>query len=370
MTDRRKRKLRCGFTTGTAAAAATKAALICILSGRAPQKVRVELLTGETLEIKVQACRREDDHTAACTVIKDAGDDPDITHGAEIGARVTWHAGGEAGEVEIRGGEGVGRVTKPGLETPPGRPAITSGPRKMIRRSVAEAMADCDGEGRVETEIFVPRGEELARHTLNARLGIVGGISILGTTGVVHPLSHASYVATIQAALSVARAAGLDRVVLTTGRRSERFAQQLWPRMPEEGFVQIGDYFAEAMAMAAQCRFAAVTLAVFFGKAVKMAQGIAHTHARSARMTLTALARWTGEITGDADLAGQVAAANTARQAFELLDGDHREVIARVGDEMVKAAAGFCDHKAVVGAVIFGFDGVVRYDATQTAGER
>jgi cobalt-precorrin-5B (C1)-methyltransferase len=370
MTRRKKRKLRCGFTTGTAAAAATKAALILIFSGRAPKKVRVELLTGDTLEIAVHGCRLEDAHTAVCSVIKDAGDDPDITHGAEIGARVICDAGGEAGEVTIGGGQGVGRVTKPGLETPPGQPAITAGPRKMIRQSALEAMADYGLKGHVETEIFVPQGEELARHTLNARLGIVGGISILGTTGVVRPLSHASYVATIRAALSVAKASGLNRVVLTTGRRSERFAQQLWPRLPEEGFVQIGDYFAESMAMAAESRLEAVTLAVFFGKAVKMAQGIAHTHARSARMTLSTLARWTGEMTGDKDLAKQVAEANTARYAFELLDGDHAAVIDRVGDEMVKAAAGFCEHKAAVGAVIFGFDGAVRYDSTEKAGER
>ena len=304
-----------------------------------------------------------------CSVIKDAGDDPDITHGAEIGARVVWHAGGKAGEITIGGGQGVGRVTKPGLETPPGQPAITAGPREMIRRSALEAMADHGLQGHVETEISVPQGEELARHTLNARLGIVGGISILGTTGVVRPLSHESYVATIRAALSVARASGLTQVVLTTGRRSERFAQQHWPLLPEESFVQIGDCFAEAMAVAAERRFKKVTLAVFFGKAVKMAQGIAHTHARSARLTLSTLAQWTREITGDAALARQVAEANTARQAFDLLAGDHPEVIARVGREVVKAAAAFCKHEAAVGAVIFGFDGAVRYTSLNTADE-
>lgn len=364
------KKLRCGFTTGTAAAAAAKAALMVIINGRAPQKVRVQLLTGDPVDIDVHACRQEDPNTAVCTVIKDAGDDPDITHGAEIGARVVWDAGGRAGEVLITGGEGVGLVTKPGLETPPGQPAITAGPREMIRRSVHEVLAAGGFKGRVATEIFVPRGEELARHTLNSRLGIVGGISILGTTGVVRPLSHESYVATIRAALSVARASGLSRVVLTTGRRSERFAQQLWPRIPEEGFVQIGDYFAEAMAMAAELRFAAVTLAVFFGKAVKMAQGIAHTHARSARLTLSTLARWTREITADGELADRVAAANTARHAFDMLDGHHPEVIARVGEGVVGAADAFGRNKVAVAVVIFGFDGRVRYDSARKEGER
>ncbi|MEJ2155901.1 MAG: cobalt-precorrin-5B (C(1))-methyltransferase CbiD [Desulfobacteraceae bacterium] len=370
MTRRKGKRLRCGFTTGTAAAAAAKAALMLIFSGRTPRKVRVQLLTGDTLEINVHDCRLEDQHTAVCSVIKDAGDDPDVTHGAEIGARVVWDAGGRADEVLITGGKGVGRVTKPGLETPPGRYAITAGPQKMIRGSLMEAMSDYGHHGRASTEIFVPRGKALARHTLNARLGIVGGISILGTTGVVRPLSHESYVATIRAALSVAKASGLRQVVLTTGRRSERYAQQLWPRLPEEGFVQMGDYFAETMAMAAKSRFEAATLAVFFGKAVKMAQGIGHTHARSARMTLATLARWTRGMTGDAALADRVAEANTARHAFEMLDGDHPEVIAKVGEEVVKAAEGFCQHSVAVRAVIFGFDGTVKYDAGRTAGER
>ena len=241
MARRKGKRLRSGFTTGTAAAAAAKAALIRIFGGRAPEKVAVELLTGDTLEIAVHRSRAVDDHTVACTIIKDAGDDPDITHGAEIGARVTWSEAGHQRQVEILGGQGVGQVTKPGLEVPPGQPAINSGPRKMIRQSAVAAMSQYDRYGTARVEVFVPRGVELARRTLNERLGIVGGLSILGTTGVVRPLSHEAYVATIRAAMSVARASGQDRVVLTTGRRSERLAQERWPQMPAEGFVQISN---------------------------------------------------------------------------------------------------------------------------------
>ena len=367
MPPKKRKRLRSGFTTGTAAAAATKAALVCLFSGRAPRSVVVVLLTGDTLEIAVHRCRRIDARTAECSVIKDAGDDPDITHGAEIGARVAWQETEGARSVEIQGGQGVGMVTKPGLETPPGEPAINSGPRQMIRQSAIQAMADHHRHGKAVAEVFVPKGVELARRTLNERLGIIGGISILGTTGVVRPLSHAAYVATIRAALSVARASGMQRVVLATGRRSERLAQDKWPHLPSECFVQIGDYFAKSMEMAVALKFEWVVLAVFFGKAVKMAQGIPHTHARSARLTLETLGQWALETTGDKELAGRVTRANTARHAFDLIKTDFAVLIDKVGREMVKAAAGFGKHRVKVGGVIFGFDGDIKFESVGDA---
>ncbi|MGD9188176.1 MAG: cobalt-precorrin-5B (C(1))-methyltransferase CbiD [Desulfobacteraceae bacterium] len=355
------KRLRSGFTTGTAAAAAVRAALELIFSGRTPEKVTVALLTGDDLTIAVHQCRGIDSHSAVCSVIKDAGDDPDITHGAEICARVKWRKTHGDPEVIVRGGQGVGMVTKPGLEVPPGRHAINPGPLKMIRRAALDAMAEHGRQGTAEVEIFVPRGRKLARKTLNARLGIVGGISILGTTGIVRPMSHEAYTATIRSALSVARAVGLHRVVLTTGRRSERFARNQWPQLSEEAFVQIGDYFAQSMEMAATQGFEAVTLAVFFGKAVKMANGIAHTHAGSARMSLKQLSRWAMRITGDSHLADRVDKANTARHAFEMLKDDYPEVIDKVGREVVRKAELFGGGGVKVGAVIFGFDGTVRF---------
>jgi cobalt-precorrin-5B (C1)-methyltransferase len=362
---RKRKDLRSGFTTGTAAAAATKAALLFLIRGKAPKIVDIGMLTGDRMGIKVSDCRRMGDDTAVCSVIKDGGDDPDVTNGAEIGALVVWRETRGKKTVTIRGGRGVGRVTKPGLETPPGEPAINSGPRKMIRLAVEEVLVEYGLKGNLDTEIFVPRGEELARHTLNSRLGIVGGISILGTTGIVRPMSHEAYTATIKAALSVAKANGLSRVVLTTGRRSERFFQQKWPRLPEEGYVQIGDYFAEAMEMVADMEFGEATLAVFFGKAVKMSQGIAHTHARSARLTLGTLAGWCREITADADLAERIAGANTARHAFDMFKDTHPDLINKVGVEVVNAAISFGGGKVDVRAVIFGFDGNVHFDSGQ-----
>ncbi len=360
---RRKRTLRSGFTTGTAAAAAVKGALTLILEKRAPERVAVHLLTGDPLEIALHRCERINSQSARCTVIKDAGDDPDVTNGAEIGACVTLAASAEEEKVTIEGGRGVGRVTKPGLDVAPGNPAINPGPRRMIRQAAKEVLKKHAVRCAVRVEVFVPNGETLAKKTLNARLGIVGGISILGTTGIVRPLSHAAYTATIDSALSVAKACRISRPVLTTGRRSERFAQSLWPEMAPEAFVQIGDYFRHAMAAAADKGFVHVSLAVFFGKALKMAQGVAHTHAAANTLTLDRLAEWTLAVTGDPDLVDNIAQANTARYAFERLKPAHDNVIGLVGAKVVSAAASFAGPGMAVRAVIFGYDGTVAFDS-------
>ena len=359
---KRARKLRSGFTTGTAAAAAAKGAVLRLVLGRAPAAVEVELLTGERLRIPLHSCRLDPDGSAACTVVKDAGDDPDVTHGAEIGARARLLPG-RGDRVRISGGPGVGRVTKPGLDVPPGEAAINPGPRRMITAAVGEALHDHGRAQAVAIEVFVPHGEEIARRTLNARLGILGGISILGTTGIVRPLSHEAFTATIRAALSVAAATGAERAVLTTGRRSERFAQALWPELPPEAFVQIGDYFENGLATAAALGLGRVTVAAFFGKAVKMAQGAAHTHAGRVELTLDALADWTREATGVPALAAAVRGCNTAREAFGLLAADHPAAIAQVGRRMRAAAGRFAGPAVELRAVIFDFEGRVAFDS-------
>lgn len=367
-----KRKLRTGFTTGTAAAAATKGALKIILDGRKPSRVRIRLLTGDDISIPIHLCRLAEKASAICSVIKDAGDDPDVTHKAEIGARVSLHhagkpsSGSEPPEIVISGGEGVGRVTKPGLAVPPGRPAINPGPEKMIRRAICDVLEKHGITGRVETEIFVPDGKKIAEKTLNARLGILDGISILGTTGIVRPMSHDAFIATITSALSVARASGNRRVVLTTGRRSERFAQELWPRLADEAFVQIGDFFKMSLEAAARNGFEQVTLAVFFGKALKMAQGVPHTHAGRASLTLNQLADWTLVITGRQDLANRILEANTARHAFEILGEDHRGIISHVGKQIVQSARRFAGIEMAVQSVIFDYEGKPVFDSNDT----
>ncbi|MDJ0722093.1 MAG: cobalt-precorrin-5B (C(1))-methyltransferase CbiD [Desulfobacterales bacterium] len=362
-----KRKLRSGFTTGTAAAAAVKGALSLLTNNRAPEAVHIAFLSEGGVTIPLERIERVSPTKAVCTVIKDAGDDPDITHRAEIGAEVELSvrapfSGGQA-ELHIEGGEGVGTVTKPGLEIPPGAPAINPGPRRMIREAVDAVLAEKRRAFNVRVRIFVPRGEILARKTLNARLGIVGGISILGTTGIVRPMSHAAYTATIQSALSVAAASGSNTAVLTTGRRSERFAQATLPELAAESFVQIGDYFRFAIETAAAMHLANAVIAVFFGKALKMAQGIPHTHAAKAALALEHLAKWTRAETGDRLLARDIIGANTARQAFYMLKERSPSMVETVARRIVRSAAQFAKEPMAVRCILFDYDGRIAADS-------
>jgi len=392
--------LKTGFTTGTAAAAAVKGALKLLLTGHAPEKVDITLLTGDVISIPIHSAKISENE-AICTVIKDAGDDPDVTHRAEIGAKVRlknpspgpspkrrgedsdispfpFREGGRGvrsgGEVIITGGKGVGRVTKPGLEISPGEPAINPGPRKMICQAVQDVLAEyftpspspdrrwAMGEVIVSVEIFVPEGERIAQKTLNARLGILGGISILGTTGIVKPMSHDAYIASIISALSVAKAAGLNTVVLTTGRRSERYAQSFWKDLPEEAFVQMGDFFKAALEAASEKGFEEIRLAVFFGKALKMAQGFPHTHASKSEMTMQSLAENALRLTQNAELAEKLRAANTARHALEIIGSQYPEIISWVGQSVISSAQRFCVQKVRITVVISDYNGKIIFD--------
>jgi cobalt-precorrin-5B (C1)-methyltransferase len=364
-----KKNLRTGFTTGTAAAAAAKGALALILEGKEPTAVQIKLLTGDEAIIPVHRCRRESDSKAICSVIKDAGDDPDVTHKAEIGAIVTLQGPsvkplhGRHSQITISGGQGVGIITKPGLELPPGEPAINPGPRRMIAQALQDILTKHGRQQGVHVEIFVPQGEKIAEKTLNARLGIIGGISILGTTGIVRPMSHEAFIATIESALSVARASGFTRVVLTTGRRSERFAQKLWPQQPAETFVQMGDFFQMSLQAAASRGFAHIAVAVFFGKALKIAQGMAHTHAAKSRLTMTALSEWVLQLTRDRLFSEKILCAHTARHAFDIIWPHYPEVVSRVGEHVVKSAQRFAGRSITIQCVIFDYNGTVVFES-------
>ena len=358
---RPRKELRQGFSTGTAAAAAAQGALRELLGLPCPEKVEVDLPGGGSLSIPLNYHRRDGDEGLAA-VIKDAWDDPDVTNGAQIGARVRLLEGGPEGKEEIRfqAGGGVGRVTKPGLALAVGEPAVNPVPRKMIRRSLIKVWQEVfPGKPlRLEVEIFVPRGEEMARHTLNPRLGILGGISILGTTGLVKPFSHAAYRATIAASLKVALALDIRKIVFSTGGKSEKYLQGLLPELPEEAFVQMGDYVRFALKAAANLKFPEITVGAFFGKALKIAQGWGHTHASRGLADLKKLGRLTAETTGDAKLAQEVSRANTARQALEiLLAARARPVVAAVGGGMLAALGDYAGPGPGLAAVILDFTG-------------
>jgi cobalt-precorrin-5B (C1)-methyltransferase len=297
-----------------------------------------------------------------CLVVKDGGDDPDVTHRAEIGARVrSLETGEHAHGICLRGGEGVGQVTKPGLPVAVGEPAINPVPREMILRAVQEVLRDTGVApiGGLEVEIFVPKGEALARHTLNARLGIVGGISILGTTGIVKPFSNEAYRSTVVSGLKVAKAVGVSHVVLSTGGKSERFAQELYPALPEEAFVQMGDYVRFSMEKACRMGFRDITVSGFFGKAVKMAQRFSHTHASKGAIRFEELSQWALDITKDVHLSDGIAGANTAREALDMIKRREAwDVVGEVGERMMNALLGYgVEAHQRLTVIIFDFSG-------------
>ena len=259
------------------------------LLGLHTNKVEVKLPLGSLATIPLSTIWTKND-TAYCTVIKDAGDDPDVTNGAEIGAQVSLislkkKSKSEKLTVVLKGGKGVGLVTTPGLPVRKGEAAINPVPRKMIRDSIRETFSQeprlMGLSNRVEVTLFVPRGEELAKKTFNPRLGILGGISILGTTGIVKPFSHQAYRETIGCALQIARAVKCKEVVLSTGGLSERLAKTYLPCSRDESFIQMGDYVGFSLKEALKNRFYNITVSAFMGKLSKIASGCIYTHARN-----------------------------------------------------------------------------------------
>jgi cobalt-precorrin-5B (C1)-methyltransferase len=352
--------LRHGFTTGTAAAAAAKAAALHLREGRAPDAVDVPLPMGGRMTVAVLETRPEKDGVLAA-VVKDGGDDPDATHGAVIRAFVR-PVGGPG--IVLHGGQGVGLVTRPGLPVAVGEAAINPAPREQIRQAVAEA-----GLHGADVEIRVDRGEEIARKTFNPRLGIVGGISILGTRGTVKPFSNAAYQATIRQCLDVMAACGVERPCLTTGGRSERFLRQARPDTPETACVQVADFFFYSMREAGRRGFAAVQWGVFFGKLVKQAQGHRYTHARSADLDLSVLAGWCAECGFPHDVCADVAGGNTALQALQTVAPmpQAQALYALLTDRAAGYAREFGGRGMVVDYLLFDFDGRVLHDTSEAA---
>ena len=266
--------LRSGYTTGACATACTKAALRALLRQEAVAEVAITLPGGEVVGFALHRCEY-DANTARCATFKDAGDDPDVTHGAEISCTVSLN---DTGEVVFLPGEGVGTVTLPGLAIGVGEPAINPVPRQMMRAVVAEVLAEEGANSGVSISVAVAGGAQLAQRTLNGRLGIVGGISILGTTGIVKPFSAEAYVASIVQGIDVALANGLVEVVINSGGKSEKLLRHLFGHLPAVGFIQYGNWIGETLEKIAGSPLASFTMGIMLGKAVKLAQGALNTH--------------------------------------------------------------------------------------------
>lgn len=269
-------KLRCGFTTGSCAAAAAKAAASAVLSGAAPG--RVELLTpkGITLDIPVERCEISQS-SALCSVIKDSGDDPDITNGIEVCATVELTESG----ITIDGGEGIGKVTKPGLDQPPGTAAINSVPRKMIAAAVSDIAEQYDYHGGFRVVISIPKGAEIAAKTYNPRMGIEGGISVIGTTGIVEPMSNSALVDTIRLEERMRREEGCRSLLLTLGNYSQSFIQRNMP-FALDRCVTCSNFIGNAIDAAMEYGFERILIIGHIGKMVKLGAGIMNTHSAQA----------------------------------------------------------------------------------------
>ena len=308
-------KLRTGWTTGTCAAAAAKAATRTLVSGEPQARVDVKLPgkgTERRVEFDVERCELGGSWAEA-VVVKDAGDDPDVTDGAHLTARVSWR---EEPGLELDRGEGVGAVTRPGLGLPVGGPAINDVPRRMISYSVEEVL-DPDERG-LRVVISVPGGEKMAEKTTNARLGIVGGISILGTTGIVRPFSTAAWAASVVQAVNVMGAQGHKTFVLSTGGLTEKAAMRLLPDLEEVDFVEVGDFTGQAIKRAVANGLERCFFVGMVGKISKLAAGVMMTHWTRSKVDNDLLAEITTRAGGQASLVEEVKNANTARHAYEL----------------------------------------------------
>lgn len=349
-------KLRTGITTGTCATAAAKAALLAIISQQKIDQVEVILPKQTKLTVNVASCQFNS-NSARCSVIKDAGDDPDVTHGAHIVADVTITD--NVNEIEIDGGQGVGRVTKPGLGLQIGTAAINPTPKKMIHQNLSQAAPQILKKNGIKVIISVPNGQQIAQKTDNPRLGIIGGISILGTTGIVIPYSTASFAAAIRQSIDVTLAMKNDTVVLTTGGRSEEFSKKI-ASLPDHCFIQMGDFAAYAIEQCAKKGIKKAYVAGFIGKLTKIAMGVRQTHVKGSKVDMEFLAKIASQCGASSHVLDQIKIANTARHVQEIIlhnhvDGFFTKICLYVYENMRKHAK----NKVDIQVVLFDFDGSV-----------
>ena len=310
--------LHSGLTTGTCATAAAVGATLRLLRNETPAEVPVILPDGETIHVPVTYGE------GYVSVYKEAGDDPDVTNGIEIRVSIKQITkSDEPSEINIEGGKGVGRFTLPGFDYPPGEAAINKAPRQMIRQNLLPLIAQLSP---LHVTISVPDGEEIAHRTFNPRLGIEGGISIIGVSGIVKPFSEEAFIQSIRKCMEVAMASGSERVVINSGAKSERFVRAYYPTLPSQAFVEYGNYIGETLKIAHELGFKNVTLGVMLGKAVKLAAGNLDTHSKKTVMDKTFISTMLEEAGCPIDLTNLT----LARELWERIPKEKTEDFCRV----------------------------------------
>ena len=347
-------KLKTGYTTGSSATAAAKAALLSIINQEKIESVEILLPKRSFIQIPVHSCEFELNN-AKCSVIKNGGDDPDVTHGAEI--IVELSITNKINEIEIDGGEGVGIVTKPGLGLEINKPAINPVPKKMITENLRETGKEILLKNGIRVLISVPKGKELGPKTDNPRLGIINGISILGTSGIVIPFSTASYAASIRQNLDVAIAMGNDIVVLTTGGRSEDFAKKIVD-LPEHCFVQMGDFSGYTIQQCGKKDIKKAYIVGFIGKLAKMAAGVKQTHVKGSKVNMTFLSDLAKRCNANENVIQKIKKANTARHVSEIIIENKIEgFFDLICGETFKHMRKHSEEKVPIDVILFDFDG-------------
>lgn len=367
----KRRGMRTGYTTGACAAAAAKAATLALLSGKPVREVTIRLPIGEDATFQIHRCEIDKSAsapTATCSVIKDGGDDPDVTSGAEICARV-WKAS-NSDDIILLGGEGVGTVTKPGTGIPVGDPSITRVPRRMITQSVQNAAKSMAGSDSFFVEISVPSGQEIAKKTDNPRLGIVNGISILGTTGVVQPFSTAAWRASVNVSIDVAAANSLQHMVITTGTQSENFAKR-WLGLEDMAYVNVGIFTGAALKRCVQRGIPRATLVGMVGKFSKIAMGYFVTHVAGNKVDPVFLASLAAKCGASEEVQAEMRNAASGRHFQEIaLEHDVMPVFDLMCERVCDAAQVYLGDRAddlVVDAICFDFEGGILGKATTGA---
>lgn len=325
------KKLRCGLTTGSCATAAAKAAALQLLGQKVEKEIKISLPSGEVVSLPVCPIIVKDVGCFGAEVIKDGGDDPDNTDGARINATIQYTK--KVGEVDIDGGIGVGRVTKAGLDQPVGRAAINRVPRQMIGEAVKEVLEEPLHHQGVKVVINVPDGEEIAKKTFNGRLGILGGISILGTTGIVKPMSESSLIATIEAELKIHRNQGEVLVGITPGNYGERYAAEHY-EIPVGQCITCSNFVGKTLDLGLSQGYQGMLYIGNIGKLIKVAGGIMNTHSKEADSRLELLAAYTLRCNGTQGVAQQVLRANTTEEALDYLN--QADLMEQVGSLVVE----------------------------------
>ncbi len=349
-------KNRTGFTTGTSATAASIACILSIINQKKIETVDVLLPKKSRIKININSCKFEKNN-ARCSVIKDGGDDPDVTHGAEI--IVDLELTPKTNSIEIDGGDGVGRVTKPGIGLEIGQAAINPTPRKMIIENLTEVGKEILEKNGVRVVISVPKGKELGPKTDNPRIGIVDGISILGTSGIVIPYSTASFAAAIRQQLDVVLSMGDSTVALTTGGRSEDFARKIFD-LPDHSFVQFGDFSGYTISQCAKKGMSKAHVCGFIGKFAKMATGVKQTHVKGSKVDMNFLSELAKQCNADKDIIEKIKNANTARNVQEIiLENNIDGFFDLICSEVHKQMTSHSENKIPIEIILFNFDGSV-----------